>query len=143
MMNKRYLSLVFWLFSGLASANDASEVVTEFYRAMSSGDLAKVNELLSPEITIYESGYVERSRAEYAAHHLPEDIVFAKASSRKVTQHTERKDGNFSFILEETETKAKIKGKNVTILGTETTVLQKTDEQWRIVHLHWSSRKPK
>ncbi|QJQ06709.1 nuclear transport factor 2 family protein [Undibacterium piscinae] len=104
---------------------------------------SKVNELLSPEITIYESGYVERSRAEYAAHHLPEDIAFAKASSRKVRQHTERKDGNFSFILEETETKVKIKGKNVTILGTETTVLQKIDEQWRIVHLHWSSRKPK
>lgn len=142
-MNKPYLCLVFWLFSGLASANEASEVVTEFYRAMSSGDLAKVNELLSAEITIYESGYVERSRAEYAAHHLPEDIVFAKASSRKVMQHTERKDGNFSFILEETETKARIKGKNVTILGTETTVLQKIDEQWRIVHLHWSSRKPK
>lgn len=141
-MKKTYLVFVFCAFSRIASASEASEVVAEFYRAMASGDASKASELLAPDITIYESGYVERSRAQYAGHHLPEDIAFAKASSRSVVQHTERKEGNFAVILEETETKAKIKGKNVKILGTETSVLQKIEDSWLIVHIHWSSRKP-
>ncbi|MFZ6751052.1 YybH family protein [Undibacterium sp. Ren11W] len=144
-MNQLCLALAcaFYSITAHVYASEPSEVVSEFYRAMAKGDAARASELLSTEITIYESGYVERSRAEYSAHHLPEDIAFAKASSRNVLQHTERQNENFAFIWEETETKTKIKGKNVKIFGTETTILQKIDDQWRIVHLHWSSRKPK
>ena len=93
-------------------------------------------------MAIYESGYVERSRAEYAGHHLPEDIKFAKASKRAELVQAERRDGNMAVIWTETQTHATLKGKATRILGTETAVLQKTGDTWAIVHIHWSSRKP-
>lgn len=134
----------FILLSALCNVSYAEEpkdVVAAFNAALAAGDQAKATELLSPDITIYESGYVERSRAEYAGHHLPEDIAFAKSATRNVLQHSERITGNLAVIWEETETKAKSKGKDLHLMGTETTLLQKIDDNWRIVHVHWSSRK--
>lgn len=129
--------------AGLAGASEPQETVAAFHAALASGDKDKAIAMMAPDISIYESGYVERSRDEYAGHHLPEDIKFAKLATRKVLQHTQRKDGNLAIVWEETETLAKLKGKDVRLLGTETTLLQKTGDNWSIVHVHWSSRKPK
>ncbi|MES2069291.1 MAG: nuclear transport factor 2 family protein [Pseudomonadota bacterium] len=124
-------------------ANEPKDTLAEFHAALAAGDTAKASGLLAADVTIYESGFVERSRAEYAGHHLPEDIAFAKTSSRSVLQQGERRDGNLALIWQETETRARLKGKEVRILGTETALLQKTGDNWSIVHVHWSSRKPK
>lgn len=142
-MKKLALSLALASISALALANEPKEALAAFHAALSAGDQAKASEFLAPDITIYESGYVERSRAEYAGHHLPEDIKFSKIATRKLLQQTERRDGNLAVIWEETETSANIKGKPVHYFGTETTLLQKTGDNWNIVHMHWSSRKAK
>ena len=55
-------------------AGEPKDVVAEFHSALVSGDQARAAGLLAPDVTIYESGFVERSRAEYVNHHLPEDI---------------------------------------------------------------------
>jgi ketosteroid isomerase-like protein len=124
-------------------AAEPKQVLAAFHAALAAGDQTKASELLAPDVTIYESGFVERSRAEYAGHHLPADIAFAKTSTRKLLQHTERIDGNLAVIWQETETQAKLKGEMQRILGTETSILQKVGDSWGIVHVHWSSRKTK
>jgi ketosteroid isomerase-like protein len=141
----KILSL-FLILAALSNASYAAEpkqVLAAFHAALAAGDQAKASELLAPDVTIYESGFVERSRAEYAGHHLPADIAFAKTSTRKLLQHTERIDGNLAVIWQETETQAKLKGEMQRILGTETSILQKVGDSWGIVHVHWSSRKTK
>lgn len=137
------LILILIALSNSSYANEPKEVLAAFHTALATGDTSKVAELLAPDITIYESGYVERSRAEYAGHHLPEDIAFAKTSTRKLLQTKERIEGNLAVIWQETETQAKVKGKMLQILGTETSVLQRTGDSWGIVHIHWSSRTAK
>jgi ketosteroid isomerase-like protein len=135
--------LLFSTAASLSYASEPKEALAAFHAALAAGDKAKATELLAPDVTIYESGYVERSRAEYAGHHLPEDITFAKTSTRSVLQQGERVEGSLAVIWQETETKARIGGKDVHILGTETALLQKNGDSWSIVHVHWSSRKPK
>ncbi|BBB66857.1 hypothetical protein UNDYM_2604 [Undibacterium sp. YM2] len=127
----------------ISFANEPKEALADFHTALVAGDKAKASEVLAADVTIYESGYVERSRAEYAEHHMPGDMTFAKASKRSVLQQSQRIEGNLAVIWEETETKTKIGGKDVVILGTETALQQKTGDKWKIVHVHWSSRKPK
>jgi hypothetical protein len=102
-----------------------------------------VLDLMAPEVAIYESGYVERSRAEYASHHLAGDMEFAQTASRKVLKQTERTEGNTAIIWQETETTGTSRGKAIHLLGTETAVLEKKGDAWTIVHVHWSSRKAK
>ncbi len=141
-MCKAVFVMVFMVLSTVAHASEPKDAVAAFHAALAAGDQARATELLAPDVTIYESGHVERSRAEYASHHLPADIKFAQTSTRKVLQQTERRDRNLAVIWAETETLTKLKGKDVRILGTETTLLQKTGDTWTIVHVHWSSRKP-
>ncbi len=135
--------LLLGLVAGLSYAGEPQDTVAAFHAALASGDQAKASAQLAPDITIYESGYVEHSRDEYVGHHLPEDIKFSKLATRKVLQHSERRDGKLAVIWEETETLATIKGKKLRFLNTETTILEKNGEDWAIVHMHWSSRKPK
>ena len=141
---KKAVSFAVMLLAGASAfAATPSETVSAFHKAIHAGEKAKALELLSPAIVIYESGHVERSRDEYASHHLGSDMEFAKVTTRTVLKHTERVDGNIALVTEETETKGAFKGKNVHSLGVETAVLEKKDDGWVIAHVHWSSRKPK
>ena len=142
-MKKIALLLSISLFTSIACASEATQALDAFHAALASGDTARAADLLATDVSIYESGHVERSKAEYAGHHLPEDIAFAKTANRKVLQTSERMEGKLAMIWQETETRAKYKGKDIHIFGTETSLLEKQGDQWRIVHVHWSSRKPK
>ncbi len=142
-MKKIIICFTLSLLTSLAFANEPKEVLAAFHAALGSGDKAKATELLAPDITIYESGFVERSRAEYAEHHMAGDMAFAKTSTHRVLQHSERQDGSLAVIWEETETKATVKNTEVLYLGTTTALLQKSGDTWTIVHVHWSSRKSK
>jgi hypothetical protein len=99
--------------------------------------------LLSPNVRIFESGYVERSRDEYAGHHLGDDVAFAKSTSEAVRNQQELLKGDLAVVMRETETTGKFKGAAVHSFGTETAVLEKQGDSWVITHLHWSSRKAK
>jgi hypothetical protein len=147
MISKAYFGLVFGgallTASQVSFASAATDTVAAFHAALVAGDKAKATELMAPESLIYESGYVEGSFAEYAAHHLGEDMAFAKTSNRKVLKQAERTEGNLAIVSEQTETTGTSHGKTFHAFGTETYVLQKQEEKWRIVHVHWSSRKAK
>ncbi|MDB5749543.1 MAG: hypothetical protein JWP72_4391 [Massilia sp.] len=133
------------LFAASANSLAASpkETLAAFHDALASGDKAKAISLLAPGVAIYEAGYVERSRDEYAGHHLGGDMEFAKNATRKVLKQTERIDGKTAIVWEETETTGTARGKPVHVFGTETAVLEKNGDNWTIVHVHWSSRKAK
>lgn len=126
-----------------AAATEPAESLAAFYAALAAGNKTTALELLAPRVAIYESGYVEASRDEYASHHLGSDIDFAKASTRKVLRHSEKVEGNTAIIWEETETTGSFGGAPVHSFGTETAVLEKSGGQWRITHVHWSTRKAK
>lgn len=133
-------------FASVHAGNPAAtpkETVAAFHQALASGDRAAALALLSPEVAIYEAGHVERSREEYAHHHLGGDMEFAKNSTRKVLRQSERIDGDTAIVWEETETTGTSRGEPVHAIGTGTTVLAKQAEGWSIVHVHWSSRKAK
>ena len=142
-MQKIAAVLMAGLISSPAWAAGPREAVEAFHAALTSGDKTAATALLSPEVLIFESGYVERSRAEYASHHLDGDIAFSKTASRKVLGQGERTDGKTAIVWQETETKGTSKGKEIHVMGTETAVLEKTGDKWSIVHVHWSSRKAK
>lgn len=124
-------------------AASPKETVAAFHDALATGDKTKALALLAPEVAIYEAGYVERSRDEYAHHHLGGDMEFAKTTTRKVLRQSERIDGNTAIVWEETETTGSARGKPVHAFGTGTMVLEKKGDGWAIVHVHWSSRKAK
>lgn len=137
------LFILLFSISNMSFAMSPREALESFHSALAINDKAKAISLLSPNATIYESGYVEHTRQEYIDQHLAGDIDFAKTTKRKSLQSTEKLDKNFAIIWNENEVNGKIDGQEINSLGTETAVLEKHGNEWKIVHFHWSSRKKK
>lgn len=147
-MKNRYIAtagcVVLALSASLARAGNTPEAtVTAFHKSLEQGDRDAALVLLSENVRIFEQGWVEQSRAEYASHHLDSDIGFAKAVKTEVSNVEVSIDGALAVVMSQSTTKGTYDGKSVDSVGLETMVLRKTGGAWTIVHIHWSSRKAK
>lgn len=122
------------------AAQPAVAVVERFGRALAAADLATVASLLDTDVLILESGGAERSREEYLAQHAISDAAFLKGAHVKLGQRRARVHGDLAWIGSESEIHTGKDGKRLTLLSTETMVLRRNGADWRIVHIHWSSR---
>lgn len=126
-----------------AAVSDSAQVVAvleRFRAAMASGDSATVLSLLAPDAVILESGDSERV-AEYRAHHLPADIEFARGvkESRAALRVSVR--GDLAWAAGTSAAQGQFRGRPVNSTGAELMVLARTADGWRIVAIHWSSRR--
>ncbi len=114
-------------------------VVERFFRSLAAGDTSGASALLDPNVLIFESGGAERSRAEYASHHLGADSQFLRTAKQQLLSRTGDAVGDLAWVA--TEARLTASGqKPADIVSTETMVLRKSLAGWRIVHIHWSSR---
>jgi ketosteroid isomerase-like protein len=142
-MRQFFCFVVFAVTSLPVFAASPTEVVGEYHAAVASGKTAKALSLLSSAVQIFESGYVEQSKDEYAAHHLPADLAFANATNRRILKSSEHIGGDMAVVMQETDTQGTYKGARIHLIGTETAVLERNEGDWIITHFHWSSRKAK
>ncbi len=125
------------------AARSAIAVVDAFHAALGSGDAAAVLALLAEDVVVLEEGGAERSREEYAGHHLPADMAFAAATTAEVTRRAARVEGDVAWVLTEGRTTGAFNGRPVDRLTAETMILHRDGDVWRIRHIHWSSRAPR
>ena len=121
-------------------AQAAVAVVEAFGKALGQGDLRTAGELLHSDVLILETGGAERSREEYLGHHAISDAAFLKGAHSQLVHRRARLHGDLAWVGTESELHASMDRKPVTLLSTETMVLERTGAEWRIVHIHWSSR---
>ena len=120
------LTLQAAIFAGLAVIASAgfgagpAATVDQFHAALAKGDMVAAAALLSDDALIFEQGGVERSKAEYAGHHLPADAEYAKAVASQLVKRTERTEGNLAWIGSEGRAKGTFRGKAVDRVSTET-----------------------
>ena len=123
-----------------ASASAAVAVVDRFFAALSSGDLVQAGAQLDPAVVILESGGAEHSAAEYLNGHAKSDAQFLKGSHHVLSRRTARVTGDLAWIASESELHVEKDEKPSTLASTETMVLIRGKDGWKIVHIHWSSR---
>jgi ketosteroid isomerase-like protein/mono/diheme cytochrome c family protein len=116
------------------------DTARRFHEALSSGDPAKVKALLDPKVLVLESGGAERSRAEYAAHHLGADLQFLRTVRAELQGQSSDTVGDLAWVASESRLTGTTNDRPVDLLSTETLVMQRSSDGWKIVHVHWSSR---
>ena len=124
-------------------ARGAAVVVDAFHAALAKRDLSSVKALLAEDALIYESGGVERGKAEYASHHLPADAEFTAATTRSVTRRTGHAAGSMAWVATESTVTGSFKDRAVDSASIETMILRREQGTWRIAHIHWSSANTK
>ncbi len=129
-----------------ANAADADarpeNVVDAFHGALRRGDEQAVIRLLLPEVQIFESGRVEASRAEYQSHHLQSDLKAAAAITHHVVDRSVETRGDMALVMSRTHVTGQYRNQDVNQAGTETMVLRRTPDGWRVRHIHWSFGAP-
>jgi len=127
------------------AARPAKLAVDSFHAALAAGDAQKALTFLAPDVLILEEGGAERSRAEYAGHHLAADAAFTQAVPATPLSSTGYAAGDMAYIVSESRMTGAYNGKPVDRLSAETMILRKGAEGWKIIHIHWSSHavKPK
>lgn len=122
-----------------ALAENPLATAESFNRAFAAGDDKTVRTLLLPDVLIYESGGVERSAVEYGGHHLPDDIAFMSQMKRTQLSQSSSGEGSTAWVATRSRLRGRFKDKDVDLDSTETLVMTRTHEGWRIAHIHWSS----
>jgi ketosteroid isomerase-like protein len=128
---------------GRANAQPATpnvDIDSRFRNALSAGNAELAASFLSDDVLVFEEGSVERSKSEYQSHHLAADIAFARATRYEVLRRAVKVWGDTAISTSEGRTTGEWRGRTVNSLGTETIVMRKENGQWRIIHIHWSSR---
>lgn len=121
-------------------AEAAASIVDAFHLALGRNDAKAALALMADEAIIFEGGHAERSKSEYASHHVGADAAYASAVPSRLLRRSGVSDAGMASIISETRTTGRYKDKPVDRVSTETMVLRKTSDGWRIVHIHWSSR---
>ena len=114
------------------------KVVTQFHKALKTGNKQLARSLLDDNVLIYEGGGVERSAEQYANHHMLSDMKYLKNIKSKLLEHIVLINGKTAISNARSLSKGQYKGKAVNRTGMETIVLRKIKGSWKIVRIHWS-----
>jgi uncharacterized protein (TIGR02246 family) len=122
------------------AANTPVATVDAFHAALASGNTRGALDLLAEDVLIFESGGVERSRAEYASHHLAADAAYSAAVKRTLVSRTHGEAGDAASVTSVETIVGTYRGRAINSRSVETMLLRKAAGHWRIVHIHWSSK---
>jgi ketosteroid isomerase-like protein len=120
-------------------AGTPTATVIAFHAALTRGDTAEALSLLAEDALIFESGSVERSRAEYGSHHLAADAEFSAAVRRTLVDRSVVHQGDVAWVMTIETVAGTFRGRAINSRSLETMALRRVDGVWRIVHIHWSS----
>lgn len=123
------------------SAKGAAATVDAFHSALHRGSTQAAAALLADDVLIFEGGEAERTKPEYASHHLAADAAFSHAVPSVLTRRAGSATGSTAWIASEGRTTGNYKGKPVDLVTAETMLLRRTGASWKIFHIHWSSSK--
>ena len=129
--------------SAPSSAEQVSEptvVLDRFRTALIEDDTEVVKDVLSNDVLIFEGGGVERSLAEYSAHHLKSDIKFSQAVPSQLLERTLQEADGLAVITSRYSVSGEYNGREVDLTMNETvTVLNTAESGWKIIRIHWSN----
>lgn len=122
-----------------AQAATPVETVVAFHAALTTGNKAAALDLLAEDVLVFESGGVERGRAEYSRHHLEADAAFSAAVRRMLVSRTHDEKADNAWVTSVETVSGSFRGRAVNSRSLETMLLRRIDGAWRITHVHWSS----
>ena len=122
-----------------ADAAAVEAIARGFHQALASGDAAGALRLLAADAVILESGARE-TREEYAAHHLREDIEFARAVPVQRGPIQVTVNGSTAWASSTGRLQGTFRARPVDVAVAELMVLSRTTAGWEIRAIHWSSQ---
>ncbi|MDB5969542.1 MAG: hypothetical protein JWQ90_1992 [Hydrocarboniphaga sp.] len=116
-----------------------SDTVEAFHKALRQGDGKAALAFMARDITVFEQGFEETSRDSWGSKQLPDANQFAKQTERRVLRREASQDTNTACVISTTLTTGDFDGRKLELEGTETMLLRRDGDGWKIAHIHWSA----
>ena len=119
------------------------EVAAAYLDAMESGDLDAAEALFASRSSIFESGGEEGTWQNYREHHIGPELAELETFTitRGEPEAQPSQDSSMAFVAWPIEYRIPLHDeRTIDSRGTVTFVMVLEGPEWRIRHLHWSSR---
>lgn len=116
-----------------------SDTVEAFHKALRQGDGKAALAFMARDVTVFEQGFTESSRDDWGTRQLPEANQFAKQTERRVLRREASQDTMTALVLSTTLTSGTFDGRKLELEGSETMLLRRDGDGWKIAHVHWSA----
>ena len=137
---KRSAILPLLLVSSAAfAAAGPAETVEAFHKAVAGSDQKAVLAFMAEDADVFEQGFVDPSRDDYAKNSLTAEMAFAARTKREVQSQQASTSGDMAFVETLTRTRGNFAKDKVDVSGAETVILRKMGDDWKIVHIHRSA----
>jgi ketosteroid isomerase-like protein len=120
---------------------EAIAVVERFSTAIAAGRIDQAATDLAPDLIVLESGGIEQTRDEYLSGHAAADAEFLKNADVTLKHRRAQASGDLAWVASESRIELPKGTETTQIDSTETIVLRRSTAGWKIVHIHWSSRR--
>ena len=120
---------------------EVRQAVRSFRDALAEGDSVAALALLRDDAVIFEAGRGE-TKEQYRSGHLGADIAFAAAVRSELVRDAVMIFDDVAIYTREFRSRGRFRDRDVDRVGTETMVLVRTGERWKVRHIHWSSGRP-
>jgi len=127
-----------------ADEHRPEDLAWDYFQALEDNDLDAAEKLFVEPSSVFESGGDEGDWAHYRAHHLGPEIDGVEAFKTTLGKPEEvtSDDDSMAFVAWPIEFHIEFEdGRKIDSRGTVTFVFVRSGGQYRIRHLHWSSRR--
>lgn len=114
-------------------------VADAFHRGLREADGRAALVFMARDVLVFEQGFSETGRDNYARNQLQEANRFAKSTQRRVLSRQSGIDGQSAWVITTTITTGKFEDRALSLEGTETMLLRLEQDDWKISHIHWSA----
>lgn len=118
--------------------DDVRSVVVQFHEALANADSAAVYNLLAPELVVLESGRAE-TKTEYMSHHFHSDVAFLSSLEKENENITISVENTVAWSTATSRLFGSFRDREIDSNSAELLVLKKTNDEWKITAIHWSS----
>lgn len=151
MKNYKLITLLLLLFgiSGTtlaqSDADEVKQVLARYKKALESLNVDGTEVLFMKNSQVIESGKVEGTYEDYLAHHIGPELDHFKSFHFENYKVEVTVTGDYAFAVETYNYTIVLKKDNTEIkrTGVASSFLKRDDNDWKIMHMHNSSRKPK
>ena len=120
---------------------EVQALVKAYHEALVRKDMEALKKLFHPDLVVFEAGGVDKGRGAYLEHHLGPELKELKSWTYGPMETSVLMGDPTSVALCRFTYEAILEGGKLSKgKATESLVLIRTAEGWRIRHLHWSSR---
>ncbi|UNK49698.1 nuclear transport factor 2 family protein [Lysobacter sp. S4-A87] len=120
------------------AANEAVQAVNAFIAALAGGRLEAARQLMTPDAIVLANGQVLGVRDGYLNGPAKGDVAALGNFQRELLRRDVKVGANLGWVVSETSLRPATGAGQVV---TETMLVVRTNEGWKIAHIHWSGRR--